>query len=117
MKGPYIIVVDFDDTLALYDDSRSAENIPFAKPNIELINKLNMLNNKGVEIHIYTSRGHYSAKNRDDADSKYRDVIVNWLTKHNVQYTLLSFKKQYATYYIDDKAMRPDELHLLEGLI
>jgi hypothetical protein len=36
--------------------------------------------------------------------------------EHSVSYTKLSFDKPYAVYYIDDKAIRPDELYLLEKL-
>lgn len=111
-----IIVVDFDDTLAIYDGSRSAENIPNAKPNDNLIKELNRLYNIGFEIHIYTARGHLSANNREDADLKYRSMIESWLSANNVRYNKLSFQKPYAVYYIDDKAVRPDELHLLKTI-
>lgn len=111
-----IIVVDFDDTLALYDGSRAAENIPSANPNKELIKKLNNLYDSGFEIHIYTARGHLSADSREHADEKYRDTIEDWLSYYHVKYNKLSFQKPYAVYYIDDKALRPDELHLLDKL-
>jgi hypothetical protein len=111
-----IIVVDFDDTLALYEGSRAAENIPKAIPNVELIHTLNTLYDDGYEIHIYTARGHLSADNRDHADAKYRDVIEDWLMYNGVKFNKLSFQKPYAVYYVDDKAVRPDELHLLKKL-
>jgi len=111
-----IIVVDFDDTLALYEGSRAAENIPTAKPNMPLINKLNYLSRSGFEIHIYTARGHISANSREDAKHKYESIIKQWLRKWKVSYDLLSFEKPYAVYYIDDKSVRPDELHLLDKL-
>lgn len=111
-----IIVVDFDDTLALFEGSRAAENIPNAKPNLPLINKLNHLVDKGYEVHIYTARGHISASSREEAKYKYEHIIKAWLKKWNVQFALLSFQKPYAVYYIDDKSIRPDELHLLDNL-
>lgn len=112
-----IIVVDFDETLAIYEGSSAAENIPNAVPNIPLINRINKLFREGFEIHIYTARGHLSARSREEAEMKYRDVIEKWLDKWDVKYHLLSFQKPYAIYYIDDKAIRPDELDLLDNLI
>jgi histidinol phosphatase-like enzyme len=112
-----IIVVDFDDTLAIHPGSKAAENIPVAEPNIPLINKLNELHNNGYSIHIYTARGHLSASSRIEADSKYRHIILKWLDKNNLKFDKLSFEKPLGVYYIDDLAMRPDELHLLDKLI
>ena len=109
-----IIVVDFDDTLCIHGEDKS--KISDGKPNIELISRLNELSKKGFEIHIYTARGHISAKNRDDAEKKYRQIIIDWLQRYNVIYAKISFQKPFAVYYIDDKAIRPDELHLLDNL-
>jgi capsule biosynthesis phosphatase len=111
-----IIVVDFDETLAIYEGNSSAEYIPTAKPNLPLIEKLNKLSRNGFEIHIYTARGHLSAKSRADAKHKYDKVIKEWLEQWDVSYDLLSFEKPLAVCYIDDKAIRPDEIHLLDNL-
>jgi hypothetical protein len=109
-----LIVVDFDDTLCLHSDDKS--NIAGGTPNVRLINRLNDLHAKGYLIHIYTARGHLSAPSRSEADKKYRPVINEWLKKHNVKYDRLDFNKPFGIIYIDDKAVRPFELHLLEGL-
>ena len=114
MNYDKLIIVDFDDTLCLHPDDKS--DIANGTPNTALINKLNELHDKGYLIHIYTARGHFSAVNRADADRKYRHVINAWLRKHNVKYDRLDFNKPFGIIYIDDKAVRPDELHLLEGL-
>ena len=108
-----------DDETAFNDINSKFETITNGvdgKPNIELISRLNELSKKGFEIHIYTARGHISAKNRDDAEKKYRQIIIDWLQRYNVIYAKLSFQKPFAVYYIDDKAIRPDELHLLDNL-
>jgi len=113
-----IVVVDFDETLALYEGITTAGvNIPKAKPNVPLINKLNSLYENGYEIHIYTARGHFSTDSREEADEKYRKVIQDWLEEHNVKHNVLSFKKPFAVYYVDDKAIRPNELSKLDELI
>lgn len=115
MNYEKLIIVDFDDTLCLHSE-HDKSNIQNGIPNITLINKLNELHDQGYIIHIYTARGHLSAKNREDAEKKYRQIICNWLEKYNVKYDHLNFNKPYGIIYIDDKAIRPNELHLLEGL-
>ena len=99
------IIVDLDDTLC-FTLNRDFEN---ARPNVELIEKLNRLSRNGYTIHIVTARGQLSCNgNSELADKKYRLQITNWLTKHLVIYSTLSFEKKLGRYYIDDKAMTPE---------
>jgi len=107
-----IIVLDFDDTICIHPENDKS-NIQNGKPNVKLINKINEFTDLGYEIHIYTSRGHLSTNSRTDAEKKYRYVIEEWLKKYKVKYKLLSFQKPFAMYYIDDKAIRPDEIDKL----
>lgn len=99
------LVVDFDDTIS-FTTNRDFAN---AKPNIKLIEKLNSLRSQGWTVRIFTARGHLSCKTRSEAVQKNKSVMETWLKKHNVQYDELSFQKPLATYYIDDKAIRPEE--------
>lgn len=101
------ITVDFDDTICFCTD-RDFEN---AKPNTELIQKLNKLYDEGWQIQILTARGQLSC-NGDHvaAAEKYSDQITRWLDKHGVKYNSLSFQKKLSTLYVDDKALRPEEL-------
>lgn len=100
------IVTDLDDTLSFTLD-RDWEN---AKPNLPLIQKLNGLYDNGWEIIIVTARGQLScAGDCVAADKKYRSLIQKWLSNNNVKYHLLSFEKKLATYYIDDKAITPQD--------
>lgn len=99
------IVCDIDDTIS-FTTNRDWEN---AKPNLQLINKLNNLHDEGWVINFYTARGSISFVDRDDAEYYYRPIIEKWLKKNNVKYNLLSFEKPLAAYYIDDKAIRPEE--------
>lgn len=109
------IIVDFDDTLCLHTEEKS--NIENGKPNTELIKKLNQLYDLGYYIYIYTARGHISAPDRQIAEYKYRHIIEKWLNDHNVKYHIISFQKPLGIYYIDDKAIRPNELDKLNELI
>jgi len=66
------------------------------KKNIEIINKLKK---KGNRIIIFTSRpwGMY-------------EVTTTWLKQHSVKYDILIMGKPYGDVYIDDKAVRMEEL-------
>ena len=100
------IVTDLDDTLS-FTTNRDWAN---AEPNIKLINKLRQLHNDGYAIHIYTARGQLSCNgNIKLREKKYRTQIEEWLKKYNVPYDYLSFEKPLATYYIDDKAVTPED--------
>lgn len=100
------IVIDFDDTISIAFD-RGWEN---ASPNMDVVNKINLLYDKGWEIMILTARGQLSCQgNVKAADKKYRSTIESWLGKHGVKYHDLSFNKSLAAYYVDDKALSPEE--------
>lgn len=99
------IVCDIDDTIS-FTTNRDWEN---ATPNKELIKKINHLYDAGWHISLYTARGSLSCKSREDADKKYRPIIEKWMCQNGVKYHILSFNKPLATYYIDDKAIRPCE--------
>ena len=100
------LIVDIDDTISFTTD-RDWEN---AKPNLPLISKLNELYDSGVEIIYQTARGYISFNgNRQEAEKYYRPIIEDWFKKHNVKYNELSFNKRLADFYIDDKAIKPDE--------
>ena len=102
---PKSIVVDIDDTLS-FTLNRDWEH---AEPNQPLIDKLNKLYDDGWDIFIVTARGNLSCSNREEAENKYRPIIEKWMKEHNVKYTDISFQKILASYYIDDKGIKPDD--------
>lgn len=104
------IVCDIDDTISV-TTSRDWEN---AAPIQPVIDKINDLFAQGWEVYLVTARGSISCKTREEADKKYRAQIEAWLAKHNVHYTLLSFEKYLAAYYIDDKSITPEEFVKLD---
>ncbi len=104
------IVVDFDDTLS-FTKNRDWEN---ARPNLVLIEKLNDLHDAGWTIDIFTARGSISCKTREESFETYHPVMVLWLEKHGVKYNSISFQKPLAAYYIDDKAITPDDFINIE---
>lgn len=105
------IIVDFDDTIAI-TTTRDWEN---AEPQWDVINKMNNFYDKGWEVWIVTARGQLSCKGDfQKADQRYRKIMESWLAKHSVKYHTLSFEKRLASYYIDDKALTPEEFVDLE---
>jgi capsule biosynthesis phosphatase len=110
-----LIVVDFDDTLCIHQNG-STSNIMKGAPNKDLIGRLQYLHREGYNIEIHTARGHFSCDSREEAERKHGPVIEAWLKKYNVPYNKIDFNKPYGIIYIDDKAMRPNELELIKGL-
>lgn len=111
------IVVDFDDTLCQHiNGNTAAENIPMGLPNVALIFELNRLYNLGYYILVLTARGWCSCDSREEAQENYEPVIREYLDKYGLKYNEISFDKPLGLYYIDDKALRPDETHVLKEL-
>jgi capsule biosynthesis phosphatase len=101
------IVFDLDDTICT-TFNRDFEN---AIPNLKLIAKMQQFRDQGFIIHIITARGQISCKGDIFAASvKYREQIEIWLGRYNVPYDALSFNKILAQFYVDDKAIRPEEM-------
>jgi hydroxymethylpyrimidine pyrophosphatase-like HAD family hydrolase len=100
-----IIAVDFDGTL--FED-----NFPYVgKPNLPLIEKLKGLKSRGVKLSLWTCRRGQALNNAIIAAADHGlhfDVINGNLGDTIMEYNGDS-RKIFATYYLDDKAIRPDE--------
>lgn len=110
---PPSIVLDLDGTICFpnlqYEDSE--RRYGEARPNKPLIRKLRELADKEYMIIIHTSR-RMKTHNGDIAMivKDVGEITQEWLEDMNVPYHTLIFGKPLATtYYVDDKAMRPDE--------
>lgn len=104
------IVCDIDDTIS-FTTNRDWEN---ATPNLQLIQKLNRLYDEGWEINFFTARGSLSCNSREEAEQTYGPGIIEYFKKHGIKYHKLSFQKPLAQYYIDDKAITPEDFIELE---
>lgn len=94
-------VIDIDDTI-LTVLNRDFEN---ATPHQDVIDKINSLYDNGWTIILFTARGAKSCKTLEERVSKYYDVTENWLIKHGVKHHKLTFGKENADFYVDDKSM------------
>ena len=87
-----IYCIDIDGTLCT--ENCEYEN---AKPIEKIINKINDLYNNN-KIILFTSRGYSSGVD-------WRELTEKQLLKWGIKYNELIFKKPYADYYIDNKAI------------
>jgi len=100
------LVVDVDDTISTHSN-RDYEN---AIPHRDIIEKLNKMHDAGWRIVYATARGQVSCGGDIDLINEHRrPVLEKWMKKHGVKYHELLFGKPLGVYYIDDKALRPDE--------
>lgn len=94
-----IVAIDFDGTLALGDTS----DLEKMNPNMSLIYLINKMYDDGNIINIVTARGSKSCNSIAEREKKYLLRIKSWLELNNVKYHGISFNKEYADVYIDDR--------------
>ena len=107
------IIVDLDNTLSFKKTSYED-----ALPNLPLIDKLRVYKDKNFRIIIFTSRNMQTFKN-DIKKIKENTLprIKEWLNKYNVPFDEIIVGKPWCGengFYIDDKAIRPDEFLTLD---
>jgi len=91
--------VDVDGTLCSLTEE---QNYHFAKPDVAMIKAVNELYDAGHYIKIFTARGMASGK---DFKGLTERQLKEWGVKHHE----LIMGKPSADYYIDDKAVVPEE--------
>ena len=105
------LVVDVDDTISTHIN-RDYEN---AIPHTDIIEKLNKMYDSGWKIIYFTARGQISCNgDLNLIEKSRRPALEKWMKKHNVKHHELRFGKPIGVYYIDDKAIRPDEFMNVE---
>lgn len=100
-----VLVIDIDGTIT--NNEYPYDN---CTPKQDVINKVNECYKNGWIIKLLTARGQ-NTFNGDSkkADEYYRELTEDWLRKNRVLYHSLSFEKPAAIFYIDDRALRPEE--------
>jgi capsule biosynthesis phosphatase len=105
-------VIDLDHTVCIpgkFDDSHRRYRL--AEPIGEMIEWIQLEHHRGNRIIFHTARRMLT--HRGDLKKIEEDVgqiTRDWLAEHNVPYDELIFGKPYGDAYIDDKALRPQEL-------
>lgn len=106
------LVIDLDGTLCT---QKSFGTYSEAEPIQEMIDHVNACYDAGWNIVIYTARGMETFRGREvDIPWEIKPLTEEWLKKHGVKYHELKFFKPPAVYYVDDKAIRPEEFLTLE---
>ena len=103
------IIIDLDDTICSTKNGDYENSIPKEK----VIKKIKEYKNLNFEIIIYTSRNMRTYKgNVDLIKANTLPIIIKWLKKFDVPYDQIIVGKPWPSFggfYVDDKAIRPDE--------
>ena len=103
------IIFDLDNTISFTDGG----NYRNAKPNVELILKMKEYNKNGFEIIISTSRNMRTYNgNVGLITANTLPIIIEWLNENDVPFDEIYVGKPWCGYegfYVDDRAIRPDE--------
>lgn len=103
------LVVDIDDTIT------RTENGDYANSKVisSIRQKLISYKNAGFEIILYSARNMRTYKgNLGKITANTVPVLVQWLDKNSIPYDEIHMGKPWCGYegfYVDDKAVRPDE--------
>lgn len=104
------LIFDLDDTLCTTQNGDYAN----AQPITEVIEKLKDYHRQGFTIVINTSRNMRTFQGNIGAINKNTlPIITEWLDRHDIPYHELYVGKPWCGFegfYVDDKAIRPDEL-------
>ena len=106
------IIFDIDGTICPIkkQDEKYEDLIPYES----MVNKLRKLKSKGFKIILFTSRNMRTFNNDIAKINEYtKPVLKEWLSKWDIPYDELVIGKPWPGkngFYVDDKAIRPDEL-------
>ncbi len=104
------LIFDLDNTLCTTQNGDYAN----AQPITEVIEKLRDYHRQGFTIVINTSRNMRTFQGNIGAINKNTlPIIIDWLRRHDIPYDELYVGKPWCGFegfYVDDKAIRPDEL-------
>ncbi len=100
------VCVDVDDTICFTPGFEYASSVP----NEPVVAKLRELHAAGWRIVLHTARGQGRSGGRIEtvADVVYAEV-EEFCTRFHVPYDEIVVGKPFARWYVDDKALRPDE--------
>lgn len=104
------IVIDLDDTLTIAGSAASYGDVHVRK---DVVERLRSYKEKGFEIVISTARNMRTYQGNVGKITVHTlPVITEWLDKHDIPYDEILLGKPWCGtegFYVDDKAIRPDE--------
>ncbi|WP_170468420.1 capsular biosynthesis protein [Ruegeria arenilitoris] len=104
------LIIDLDDTIT---DGSSSPDYANKAPNQAIVERLREYHKRGFEIVIHTSRNMRThSGNVGKINVQTLPGITAWLEKHEIPHDEIWVGKPWCGFegfYIDDKAIRPDE--------
>jgi capsule biosynthesis phosphatase len=104
------LVFDLDDTITI---NASAPTYAEKQPNLALVAKLRDYKAAGFEIIIQSARNMQTYQNSvGKINAHTLPVIIEWLQRHDIPFDEIFIGKPWCGddgFYIDDRAIRPDE--------
>lgn len=104
------LVIDLDDTLTIADAAKSYRDVA---PRTDVVARLREYKANGFEVIIHTARNMRThAGNVGKITVHTLPVITEWLTAHDIPFDEIWLGKPWCGregFYVDDKAIRPDE--------
>ncbi len=103
------IIMDIDDTICTTNNG----DYQNSKPISEVVDKIREYKALGFEICLSTSRNMRTYEgNTGKIAANTLPVLIKWLDQHQVPYDEIYIAKPWCGFegfYVDDKAIRPDE--------
>lgn len=111
MSPDKVLCVDVDDTICLTIN----RDYPNSKPIEPVIEKLREAKAKGYRIILHTARGQGRSEGMwETVSDEVLAEIVAFCKRFSIPYDSIVLGKPWARWYIDDKALRPDEFVAVE---
>lgn len=108
------LIIDLDHTITLGDNKDYAA----VSPRAGVVARIREYKARGFEIVIHTSRNMRTHEgNVGKIVAKTTPIIIDWLDRHAVPYDEIWVGKPWCGdngFYVDDKAVRPDEFERLD---
>lgn len=103
------LIIDIDDTISQTKNSDYSNSLPHQS----IIQKLREYKKNGFEIVLFSSRNMRTFEgNIGKINAHTLPILIDWLKKHDVPYDEIIMGKPWCGFegfYVDDKAIRPDE--------
>lgn len=110
IKQENVIVFDIDGTICEEKGNKEYIDLEVKK---DVVEKLIDYKNKGFYIILFTARSMRSNEgNVGRINATTGKIVFEWLDKNNIPYDEVHFGKPWCGnngFYVDDKAIRPDE--------
>lgn len=106
------LVIDIDHTICIPNDSATDtfEKYGKAEPIQKMIDAIRIAKESGFKIVLFTARRMATHNgNINKVIEDVGDLTKTWLKDNKVPYDELLFGKPNAVYYVDDKAMLPNQ--------